>query len=66
MVREVPKIKLEISNYTIADDIRIKTDADFLFDRMIKVCDGLIYPREARSDIEMVLERMLAYGRNDI
>ncbi len=66
MVREVPKIKLEISNYTIADDIRIKTDADFLFDRMIKVSDGLIFPREAHRDIEMVLERMLAYGRNDI
>ncbi len=66
MVKEVPKIRLEISNYTVADDIRIKTEADFIFDRMMKVSDGLIYPREARYDIEMVLERMLAYGRNDI
>ena len=33
---------------------------------MIKVSDGLIFPREAHRDIEMVLEKMLAYGRNDI
>ncbi len=58
--------KQEILDYTVADDLFIKTQSDIIMERMVKVLDGCIYPREARYDIEESLLRILAYGREKI